>query len=1013
MYTLQTITLFLFGFFLHSCKGAGIEYVGCYEDSSSNRILQGSFYFSDSNSPAECSKICSNYKFFGVQSGRHCRCGNALYSSTQKPESECSFICPGDRSKICGADWRINLYRHSDCPLGSNSVNCSKQCNCRVGSCDNVTGACGNEGCTDGWTGLACNERCALGSYSVNCSKQCHCRVGLCDSVTGACGNGGCKDGWKGIVCNESCPLGSYSVNCSKQCHCLVGPCDGVKGDCENDGCKDGWTGIACNDKCGGVLTESFGVITSPNFPSYYSHKLQCTWVINAPEGSRINVNLTDFKMETHSKCNYDYLELFNGPNASSPPIGKYCGEAPPKGFQSQSNSVGIVFITDQSQSAMGFRMTYTFTQDCPHERNSVNCSNQCHCRVGPCDGVTGACGNGVCKDGWKGTACNETCPHGSYSVNCSKYCHCRVGPCDGVTGACGNGGCKDGWTGIACNEKCGGVLTDPFGVITSPNYPSNYNRNVQCTWVINASEGYQINVNFTDFALEDSSECNYDFLGLFYGPNASSPLVGKFCGTAPPWRFQSQSNSVRIVFSTDSSDSARGFNLTYTFSVQDLFYMGCYEDSKNRILADYDYHSESNSPTECSNNCSHYKFFGVEARTHCLCGNTLHSTTKKPESECSFICSGDRSQICGAHWRINIYSHGDCPLGRTGVNCSKRCHCRVNPCDNVTGTCGNGGCKDGWKGMACNESCTLGSYSVNCSKQCHCRVGPCDGVTGACGNDGCTDGWTGIACNEKCGGVLTDPFGVITSPNYPSKYNRKVQCTWDINASEGYQINVNVTDFALEHHTECNYDYLELFNGPNASFPSFGKFCGTAPPRGFQSQSNSVRIVFSSDSSDSARGFNLTYTFSVHGCTFGRYSVNCSKQCHCRVGPCEGVTGACGNDGCKDGWAGIACNETNVSISTTERQHDHSEDDKSISEKLHNPVLAATLSSVLGVVLVAAVLFAVVYIRRRRRQSAGGASDNTDLSPEHNYEDLLTSRDTGNYDYLEMPSRCQKESTH
>ncbi|XP_052245586.1 multiple epidermal growth factor-like domains protein 10 [Dreissena polymorpha] len=662
MYTLQTITLFLFGFFLHSCKGAGIDYVGCYEDSSSNRILQDYDYFSDSNSPAECSKNCRNYKFFGVQSQRHCLCGNALYSSTQKPESECSFICPGDRSKICGADWRINLYRHSDCPLGSNSVNCSKQCNCRVGSCDNVTGACGNEGCTDGWTGLACNERCALGSYSVNCSKQCHCRVGLCDSVTGACGNGGCKDGWKGIVCNESCPLGSYSVNCSKQCHCLVGPCDGVKGDCENDGCKDGWTGIACND-------------------------------------------------------------------------------------------------------------------------------------------------------------------------------------------------------------KCGGVLTDPFGVITSPNYPSNYNSNVQCTWVINASEGYQINVNFTDFALEDSSECDYDFLELFYGPNASSPLVGKFCGTSPPWRFQSQSNSVRIVFSTDSSDSARGFNLTYTFSVQDLFYMGCYEDSKNRILADYDYHSESNSPTECSNNCSHYKFFGVEARTHCLCGNTLHSTTKKPESECSFICSGDRSQICGADWRINIYSHGDCPLGRTGVNCSKRCHCRVNPCDNVTGTCGNGGCKDGWKGMACNESCTLGSYSVNCSKQCHCRVGPCDGVTGACGNDGCTDGWTGIACNEKCGGVLTDPFGVITSPNYPSKYNRKVQCTWDINASEGYQINVNFRDFALEHHSECNYDYLEIFNGPNASFPSFGKFCGTAPPRGFQSQSNSVRIVFYTDSSDSARGFNLTYTFSVQEC--------------------------------------------------------------------------------------------------------------------------------------------------
>ncbi|XP_052250990.1 deleted in malignant brain tumors 1 protein-like isoform X6 [Dreissena polymorpha] len=818
--------------------------------------------------------------------------------------------------------------------------------------------------------------------------------------------------------------------------------------------------------ECGGVLTDPFGVITSPNFPSYYSSKTQCTWVIKAPEGSRINVNVTDFEMEHNPKCSFDYLELFNGPNASSPPIGKYCGTAPPKGFESQSNSVGIVFITDHSKSAMGFRMTYTFTQDCPHERNSVNCSNQCHCLVGLCDGVTGACGNGVCKDGWKGTACNETCPQGSYSINCSNHCHCRVGPCDGVTGACGNGGCKDGWTGIACNEKCGGVLTDPFGVITSPNYPSNYSNKVQCIWLINAPEDSRINVNFTVLEMEPHPKCNFDYLELFNGPNASSPSFGKFCVTVPPMVFKSRSNSARIVFSSDSTVSSRGFNLTYTFSVQDIFYMGCYEDSKNRTLADYDYHSKSNSPTECSNNCSHYKFYGVEGTTHCLCGNALHSTTKKPESECSFICPGDRSQICGADWRINIYSHGDCPLGSTGVNCSKQCNCRVNPCDNVTGACGNDGCKDGWTGIACNESCTLGSYSNNCSKQCHCRVGPCDGFTGACGNDGCIDGWTGIACNEKCGGVLTDPFGVITSPNYPSyysnkfqctwvikapfgsrinvnftdfemephpkcnfdylelfngpnassppigkycgaappkgfqsqsnsvgivfitdhsksamgfrvtytftqecggvltdafgvitspnypsNYNRQVQCTWDINAPEDYRINVNFRDFALEHHSNCNHDYLELFNGPNASYPSFGKFCGTAQPSGFQSQSNSVRIVFSTDSSDSARGFNLTYTFSL---------------------------------------------QANISISTTERQHGHSEDGKS-----------ATLPSVLGVlgvVLVAAILFAVVYIRRRRCQSARGASDNTDL---------LTSMEPGNYDCHEMPSRGQQESTY
>ncbi|KAH3831668.1 hypothetical protein DPMN_104938 [Dreissena polymorpha] len=387
-----------------------------------------------------------------------------------------------------------------------------------------------------------------------------------------------------------------------------------------------------------------------------------------------------------------------------------------------------------------------------------------------------------------------------------------------------------------------------------------------------------------------------------------------------------------------------------------------------------------------------------------------------------------------------------DCPLGSYSKNCSKLCHCRVGPCDGITGACGNGVCKDGWKGIACNETCPMESYSVNCSKQCHCLRGPCDGVSGECDKSGCKDGWTGIACNEKCGGVLTDPYGAITSPNYPWKYSRKNNCTWLINAPEGSRINVDFTDFELEKCKFCECDYLELFNGPTPSSPLVGKFCGT--PNRFRSQSNSVRIVFTTDNTNIARGFRLTYTFSTqYDCAHGSYSVNCSKQCHCLVGPCDKVTGACENEVCEDGWKGKACNETkettaakpsttdtisiptttttiptrntasgtspttHVSIFTTERQHSHSED----SEKTHNPLFAATvtLSSVLGVVLVAVIICIVVFIRRRHRQSTGGTTANTESSPQQHYDDLLTSRDPGNYDYLQMPTCGQQGCTN
>ncbi|KAH3692190.1 hypothetical protein DPMN_191546 [Dreissena polymorpha] len=353
---------------------------------------------------------------------------------------------------------------------------------------------------------------------------------------------------------------------------------------------------------------------------------------------------------------------------------------------------------------------------------------------------------------------------------------------------------------------------------------------------------------------------------------------------------------------------------------------MGCYQDSGNRVLTDYDYFSDSNAPAECSKNCSNYKFFGVEARNHCLCGNTIISATQALESECRGICPGNISQICGADRRINLYKHWGCPLG---------------------------------------------SYSVNCSKQCHCLVSSCDDVTGECENGGCKDGWKGISCNEKCGGVLTDPFGVITSHNFPSYYNSKVHCTWVINAPEGCWINGKFTDFALEYHSNCIYDYLELFNGPNASYPSIGKFCGTVPPMQFTSQSNSVCIVFSTDSDNSERGFRLTYTISGQA---------------------------------KETTASKPSTTVTISIPTA-----------TTSSPTRNTTFATTLavSSVLGVVLVAVIIFIVVCIRRRHRQSTGGVSASTESSPENNYDDLLTSRDPGNYDFLQMTTRGQQGCTN
>jgi cubilin len=52
------------------------------------------------------------------------------------------------------------------------------------------------------------------------------------------------------------------------------------------------------------------GVISSPNYPENYPHLRECIWTIVIPEGHQIMLNVTDFKMEEHALCKYDFLEI-------------------------------------------------------------------------------------------------------------------------------------------------------------------------------------------------------------------------------------------------------------------------------------------------------------------------------------------------------------------------------------------------------------------------------------------------------------------------------------------------------------------------------------------------------------------------------------------------------------------------------------------------------------------------------------------------------------------------------
>lgn len=119
---------------------------------------------------------------------------------------------------------------------------------------------------------------------------------------------------------------------------------------------------------------------------------------------------------------------------------------------------------------------------------------------------------------------------------------------------------------------------------------------------------------------------------------------------------------------------------------------------------------------------------------------------------------------------------------------------------------------------------------------------------------------WDGTSFG--CGGLMSQSKGSITSPNYPGSYPHNSQCEWRISINEGSSIQIVFSDLDLESHADCKYDYLEIFDGNDASAKSFGKFCSSEHhPMSIETSGNHAMIRMSTDDSHAGRGFSIKYS--------------------------------------------------------------------------------------------------------------------------------------------------------
>ena len=82
----------------------------CVFDHPVRRVLDGKSVTGLKDLTMEkCSDFCSNYKFFGLQGGDECHCGDFDDNFLPSAQFECNIPCTGD-DQICGGSWRMNIF---------------------------------------------------------------------------------------------------------------------------------------------------------------------------------------------------------------------------------------------------------------------------------------------------------------------------------------------------------------------------------------------------------------------------------------------------------------------------------------------------------------------------------------------------------------------------------------------------------------------------------------------------------------------------------------------------------------------------------------------------------------------------------------------------------------------------------------------------------------------------------------------------------------------------------------
>nr|CAD7602777.1 unnamed protein product [Timema genevievae] len=412
----------------------------------------------------------------------------------------------------------------------------------------------------------------------------------------------------------------------------------------------------------------------------------------------------------------------------------------------------------------------------------------------------------------------------------------------------------------------CGGIIIGANKEISTPNFPKSYPNNAECDWEIRVDDGYTIQLDFVErFYIENSSNCQNDFVEAFDYVDEQWVSLGRQCGRNTPASIKGTTNKMRVLFRSNSQIPADGFK--QYFWTTTMTNLGTYCGNNIPPVIGQRNRIEVIFRTDRSIKKTGF-MFQYEVET---CGGNIteQRLIKSP------VNNNQHNSRVRCNWLITAPVGKRVTLRFTSFKIEYHPACNydyIEPYDDKT----------------TSEKKRMGRYCGNLDSDpptIH-STGPYLSLLFVTDGSNQGEGFlASVMFTTVCGGI-TNVSQQSQTLRYPAsgKYATFLDCAWTLVAPLGQIVQLQITSLDLAScfnmsTASCDCDYLEVRDGVSQYSDLIGRFCGNTAPPAFTSTSNKMWVHFVSDGTENRNGFQAQVSSIASICGNSMLNVTSSLQ--------------------------------------------------------------------------------------------------------------------------------------